>query len=45
MCTIFRKLIIFCYERENAKKNEFIEEKDNNCLLREKHNILNLLKR
>ena len=46
MCTIFRKLTIVCYERERAKKQEFVGEKDNNynCLLREKDNILNLLK-
>ena len=31
MCTIFRKLTIVWYERENAKKKiEFVEEKDNN---------------
>ena len=46
MCTIFRKLTIGCYERERAKKKLF-EKKiiTDNCLLREKDNILNLLKR
>ena len=47
MCTIFRKLTIVCYEREYAKKQEFVGEKiiTDNCLLREKDNTLNLLKR
>jgi len=48
MCTIFRKLTIVCYEREGAQKNRNLLEKkiitDNN-LLREKDNVLNLLKR
>jgi len=48
MCTIFRKLKIVCYERENAQKNRNLFEKKiitDNCSLREKNNILNLLER
>ena len=30
MCTLFRKLTIVCYERECAKKKDFVGEKDNN---------------
>jgi len=48
MCTIFRKLTIVCYERENAQKYRNLLEKKiitDNCLLQEKDNILNLLER
>jgi hypothetical protein len=47
MRTIFRKLTIVCYERESGQKKRNLLEKKiitNNCLLREKDKILNLLK-
>jgi len=42
MRTIFKKLIIVCYEKECIKKQEFAGEKDNNWQLfvtREKQHI------
>jgi len=45
ICILFKKLTIVCYEREHAQKNRKLLEKKiitDNCLLRDKYNILNL---
>jgi len=45
MCIIYRKLTIVCYERERTKNMNLLEKNiiSDNCLLRKKDNILNLL--
>ena len=44
MCTIFRRWTIVCYERLRKKNMNLLKKKiiSDNCLLREKYNILNL---
>ena len=47
MFTIFRKLTIVCYDRARKKIKNLLEKKiiTNNCLLREKDYLLNILER